>query len=100
MAAVVDDFIGRFMNDPQFSRFLAGRGGESQRRSRQPIVDRLRADWGGPCVDIGRGMKTARAGLGTADNDRRLAVGRLVASLDKFTVPAKEKEELPSALDR
>src|ERR1043165_3117647 len=41
----------------------------------------------------GRPMKTAHAGLGITESDWQLTVKHLVASLDKFKVPEKEKQE-------
>jgi hemoglobin len=48
----------------------------------------------GPCVYVGRDTKTAHKGLGITGSDWDLAVKSLVASLDKFKVPAAEKTEL------
>jgi hemoglobin len=43
-------------------------------------------------------MKTAHAGLGITEKDWDVSVKHLVATLDKFSVPAKEKDELLGAL--
>ena len=94
IAAVVDDFIGRLLADATQSRFFVGHGGDSKGRIRQLIVDQLCAATGGPCVYIGRDMKTAHKGLGITEADWTTSVGHLVASLDKFKVPQKEKDEL------
>jgi len=94
IAAVVDDFIGRLIGDPQQARFFVGHSADSKGRIRQLIVDQLCAATGGPCVYIGRDMKTSHKGLGVAEADWTGAVNHLVATLDKFKVPAKEKDEL------
>ena len=94
LAAVTDDFIGRLVADPQQARFFAGHGADSKLRIRQLIVDQLCMATGGPCVYIGRDMKTAHKGLGITEADWTSAVNHLVASLDKFKVPQKEKDEL------
>ena len=39
-------------------------------------------------------MKTSHTGLGISESDWELAVKHLVATLDKFKVPEKEKSEL------
>ena len=39
IAAVVDDFIGRLLNDPQLTRFFTGHGTDSKKRIRQLIVE-------------------------------------------------------------
>jgi hemoglobin len=94
IAAVVDDFIGRLASDPQFTKFFAGHSQDSIHRIRQLIVDQFCQVTGGPCVYIGRDMKTAHKGLGISEADWNASVKHLVASLDKFKVPEKEKGEL------
>ena len=48
-----------------------------------------------PCQYIGRDMKTAYAGMGISEADAEKA---LVATLDKFKVPEKEKGEVIGAI--
>jgi hemoglobin len=93
IAAVSDDFIGRLAADKQLNRFLVGMSADSQKRLRQLVVDQLCEATGGPCLYIGRPMKTVHAGLGITENDWQLTVKHLVASLDKFKVPEKEKND-------
>ena len=94
LAAVVDDFVGRLVADKQFERFFAGHSTDSKKRIRQHILDQFCAATGGPCVYTGRDMKTSHAGLGITDADWNAAAKHLVASLDKFKVPEKEKGEV------
>lgn len=94
IAAVSDEFIGRMAEDKQLQRFLVGLSDSSKARLRQLVVDQLCMATGGPCVYIGRDMKTAHKGLAITGSDWDLAVKYLVASLDKFKVPQKEKDEL------
>jgi hemoglobin len=98
IAAVVDDFIGRLVNDPQLTRFFTGASTNSKQRIRQLVVDQLCAATGGPCIYIGRDAKTAHAGLGITESDWQASVKHLVASLDKFKVPQKEKDEVLAAV--
>jgi hemoglobin len=98
LAAVTDDFLGRLATDSQFSRFFVGHSADSIKRIRQLIVDELCAATGGPCVYTGRDMKTAHAGLGITDKDWEASVNLLIATLDKFSVPAKEKDEVVGAI--
>lgn len=98
LAAVVDDFLPRLLNDPQLKRFFGGVGADSAKRIRQLLVDQLCAATGGPCVYIGRDMKTAHAGLGISSADWDRSVEHLVATLDKFQVLAREKNEVLTAL--
>jgi hemoglobin len=94
IAAVSDDFIGRMVEDKQLARFLVGLSDSSKARLRQLVVDQLCMATGGPCLYIGRDMKTAHKGLAITGGDWELAVRYLVASLDKFKVPPKEKDEV------
>ena len=98
LAAVTDDFLGRLAADQQFGRFFVGHSADSIKRIRQLIVDQLCAATGGPCVYTGRDMKTAHAGLGITNQDWDASVKLLVATLDKFNVPAREKEEVLTAV--
>jgi len=98
IAAVSDEFLGRLSTDPQFVKFFAGHSTESVKRIRQLVVDQLCAATGGPCVYIGRDMKTSHAGLGITEKDWDASVRHLVASLDKFNVPAKEKDDVLGAI--
>ncbi len=94
IAAVSDDFIGRMAADKQLARFLVGLSDNSKARLRQLVVDQLCMATGGPCLYIGRDMKTAHKGLAITGADWELAVKYLTESLDKFKVPEKEKGEL------
>jgi hemoglobin len=94
IAAVSDDFIGRMAADKQLARFLVGLSDNSKGHLRQLVVDQLCMATGGPCLYIGRDMKTAHKGLAITGADWELAVKYLTESLDKFKVPEKEKGEL------
>lgn len=98
IAAVSDDFLARLAGDPQFARFFSGHSTDSMQRLRQNVVDELCAATGGPCVYIGRDMKTSHAGLGITGKDWDASVKALVATLDKFNVPPKEKDEVIVAI--
>lgn len=94
IAAVSDDFIGRLTKDPQFVRFFSGFSTDSLKRIRQLIVDQLCAVTGGPCFYTGREMKVVHAGLGITEKDWEATANHLVAALNKFNVPEKEKNEV------
>lgn len=98
IAAVTDDFIGRLAKDPQLAKFFSSHSTDSLHRIRQLVVDQLCEATGGPCLYIGRDMKTSHAGLGITESDWQAAVNHLVATLDKFNVPPKEKEEVLNAI--
>lgn len=94
IAAVTDDFIGRLATDKQLARFFGGVSADSQKKLRQHVVDQLCEATGGPCIYTGRTMKASHTGLGIAESDWQAAVKHLVATLDKFKVPEKEKGEM------
>jgi len=94
IAAVVDDFIGRLIADKQFQKFFTGFSNDSKKRIRQHFVDQICAATGGPCVYTGRDMKTAHGGLGITEREWNAGNRHLLASLDKFKVGKREKDEV------
>jgi hemoglobin len=63
IAEIVDELFNLIELDPRFSRFGLGRGTDSKRRVKQLTVEQLCALSGGPCVYLGRDMKTSHAEL-------------------------------------
>jgi hemoglobin len=98
LAAVTDDFIGRLVADPKLSKFFTGVSDNSKGRIRQLVVDQLCAATGGPCIYIGRDMKTSHKGLGITEADWQSAVADLMMTLTKFKVGAAEQRDLGAAL--
>lgn len=94
IAAVVDEFIGRLAGDQQFARFFAGLSTDSKKRLRQLLVEQLCEAAGGPCLYTGRAMKASHAGLGITEKEWEAGAKHLIAALDKFKVPQKEKDEV------
>jgi len=100
LAAVTDDFITRLATDKQLGRFFVGASENSKLRIRQLVLDQLCAATGGPCVYIGRDMKTAHKGLGITEDDWNIAVKHLVATMNKFKVGEREQQEVAGALTK
>jgi len=98
IAAVSDDFIARLAADKQLSRFVVGHSQDSLMKLRQHVVEFLCNATGGPCVYMGRDMKTAHKGMGITESDWDLSGKGLIATLDKFKVPEKEKGEVLAAV--
>ena len=98
LAAVTDDFITRLATDKTLGRFFVGASDNSKMRIRQLVLDQLCAATGGPCVYIGRDMKTAHKGLGITEEDWNIAVKHLVATLTKFKVPENLQKEVSTAI--
>ena len=98
LAAVTDDFIGRLATDKTLGRFFVGASDNSKMRIRQLVLDQLCAATGGPCVYIGRDMKTAHKGLGITEEDWNISVKHLLGTLTKFKVPENLQKEVAGAL--
>jgi hemoglobin len=98
LAAVTDDFLGRLAADPSLSRFFVGTSKEHLGRIRQLVVDQLCAATGGPCIYIGKDMKTTHEGLAITDADWESAVKHLGATLVKFNVPPAEQDEVKALI--
>jgi hemoglobin len=98
LAAVTDDFIARMVADPQLKRFFTGFNQHSLKRIREHVVDFLCQNTGGPCQYHGLDMKTAHTGLKITDQDWDAAVRDLNATLDKFKVPQRERQEVLTAI--
>ena len=98
IAAVTDDFVPRLVADPTLAKYFTGAGNDTKMHIRQLAVDFICFATGGPCVYIGRSMKTAHAGLGISESEWDTSVKHFTASLDKFKVPMQEKTELLAAV--
>lgn len=89
--AVIDDFLGRVGADERInSGFAVGH----LPRLRQRLIELVCAATGGPCTYSGRDMGTVHAGMKITNEQFDALVGHLVATLEKFKVPEKEKGEL------
>jgi hemoglobin len=95
--AVVDDFVGRVTTDPRVKRYFEG---SNLQLVRQQLTQFVCQAAGGPCTYLGADMKTAHVGLGISDADFDAVAEDLVASLDKFKVVPRDKEELLAMLGR
>jgi hemoglobin len=98
LAAVTDDFLNRLATDPKEGRFFVGLSTDSKTRVRQHVVDFLCVATGGPCKYTGRDMVTAHTGLGITEEDWNIAVKALGDTLNKFKVPAREQQDVVSAV--
>jgi len=98
IAAMVDDFLGRMLRDPAIEPFFRDLQVGEKQRVRQMLADQLCEATGGPCVYVGKDMQSAHAGLDITEQDWTKAVAHLVATLDAFRVPTREREELLSAV--
>jgi hemoglobin len=95
ITAVVDDFVGRVASDSRINGKFAT---ANIPRLKMMLVDQICAASGGPCTYTGRDMKSAHAGMGISGAEFDALVEDLVAVLNKFKVPEREKNELLGAL--
>jgi hemoglobin len=93
--AVVDEFLKRVAKD---ERINAGFAVGNPPRLRQRLIELVCMGSGGPCVYSGRDMKKAHEGMHVTGEQFDALVGHLVGALDKFKVPAAEKNELLGVL--
>ena len=100
IADVVDDFLVQLRNDKTFERFGGGRGRDSLTRARQLIVDQVCSLTGGPCVYIGRDMKTAHTGLKITETEFNRAGEMIKNSLDKYKVQPAEQQEFMALIGK
>jgi hemoglobin len=95
ITAVVDDFVGRVAADNRINGKFAN---ANIPRLKTMLVDQICQASGGPCTYAGRDMKSAHAGMGVSGSEFDALVGDLVATLTKFKVGEREKNELLGAL--
>ena len=100
IAGIVDDFLRRIREDALFQRFLMTRSTDSRNRARQLLVDQMCALAGGPCIYIGRDMKTSHAGLGITESEWDANMKHAVDALARFNVAEKEREEFLAIISR
>jgi hemoglobin len=114
IAAIVDDFVNRMLNDPRvnFDRKGVTKGSILNRESAQwdasaANVDQLKKhiaqlialSTGGPAHYDGQEMKHAHAGLKITNAEMDAAIGDLKATLDKLAVAIEEQKELMAIIE-
>ena len=102
--AVVDDFVGRAVKDDKVNFFRHGHPNEWKPNDqqvatfKQRLVEFISMASGGPLKYKGRDMETAHKGMEITGAEFDALAADLAASLDHFKVPAKEKNELLTAV--
>jgi hemoglobin len=91
ITAVVDSFVARCAGDdrinPKFER-------TDVPRLKKMLVDQVCEATGGPYPYTGRNMKETHDGMGVTAGEFDALVVDLVATLDEFSVPKAEQDEL------
>ena len=95
ITAVVDDFVSRVAADNRINSRFAN---TNIPRFKMMLMDQICQASGGPCTYTGRDMRTAHAGMAITNADFDALVGDLVATLNKFGVGEREKNELLAVL--
>jgi hemoglobin len=98
IARIADDFLKGVRADPQLARFI-GRSTDSLVRARQLLKDQLCALTGGPCVYVGRDMKTAHGGLGITESDWALNMTYMATALDKAHIAERDKNQMLALIE-
>ena len=93
--AVVKDFAGRVLADARINKKFAKSDPD---RLITNLTDFVCKATGGPCQYKGLNMKASHKNMGVTNGEFKALVEDLVATLDKFKVPEKEKGELLAAL--
>ncbi len=95
IAAVADDLLPRLRSDPRLQRFWTSpRSTDTNNRERQLLVDFISASAGGPTFYLGRDLKTSHKGMGIDQDDYTALKEHLVATLEKFNVPERERDDV------
>lgn len=100
IAAVTEDFVGRAASNPAVNFTRRGTGQEwsatpaNVEHLKKMLVQFLCMATGGPQKYEGRSMKSVHAGMKISSAEFDALAADLAASLDKFNVPKREKDEL------
>jgi hemoglobin len=89
--AVVGEFAGRVLADTRVNKKFAKTDAP---RLTLHLVEQICAATGGPCEYTGKDMKTTHKNMKVTEGEFNALVEDLVGALDKFNVPAAEKNEL------
>lgn len=95
LKAVVDEFVTRVAAD---SRINAKFARTNMPRLKLHLVEQLCVATGGPCEYTGRDMKQTHRNMRVTEGEFDALVEDLVATLDKFNVASREKDELLTIL--
>jgi hemoglobin len=91
ITAVVGDFVSRCAGDARINGKFAR---TDVPRLKTMLIDQVCEATGGPCTYTGRSMKETHDGMGVTAGEFDALVEDLVATLDQFSVPKAEQDEL------
>ena len=100
ITAVIDDFVNRAAGDPKVNFTRKGTDkewaatAENVAKLKKHLTQFVCMATGGPQKYEGKAMKPAHAGMKITEAEFGAIAADLIASLDKFKVPQKEKDDL------
>jgi hemoglobin len=95
ITAVVDSFVARCAGDDRINgKFVR----TDIPRLKKMLVDQVCEAAGGPCTYTGRSMRETHDGMGVTDGEFGALVDDLIGTLNEFTVPEAEQQELLGVL--
>ena len=95
ITAVVDEFVARLAADNRVNKRFAK---TDMPKLKAHLVDQICEATGGPCKYAGKTMPDTHKGMNITNDEFNWTGEHLAASLDKFRVPATEKNELLKAI--
>jgi len=95
ITAVVDEFVNRTTADPRIKQRFFNTDAVQLKKF---LVEFVASASGGGVKYTGRDMASSHAGMDLVDDEFTALVENLIAALDKFHVPEREKGELLGAL--
>jgi hemoglobin len=93
--AVVKDFAGRVLADPRVNKKFARSNAE---RLVKNLTDFVCMATGGPCKYTGLSMIASHKNMAVTEGEFNAVAEDLVATLNQFNVPEKERTELINAV--
>ncbi|MDV7339829.1 group 1 truncated hemoglobin [Terasakiella sp. A23] len=99
VSAVIDDLMERLISDKQLGRFWANRGDDGVMREKQLVKSFIASKAGGPLFYLGRENKQSHRGMKISDEDWKIFMGHLEATLVKFALPPREKNDVVSFIE-
>jgi hemoglobin len=94
LTAVVDDFVDHAAADPRVDFTRGGRYQLDVPRLKRQLLNLVGQLTGGPQKYTGKDMRTLHAGMKITAAQFDALAADLAASLEKFKVPGREKDEL------
>jgi len=92
---IVDDFVGRVGSDTRINRFFKDSNVALVKERFTHLFCELS---GGPCTYLGADMKNSHSGMGIGNADFDAVIEDATATLDKFKVSGREKDEFLALL--